>query len=511
MSSERLGAVHHGPGRSRPDRPGPRRCAPPDGAAAARIPRPGAPSATCRPARKAFKEAEQALLHAISLAPKDAAVVGASRLALSPLRRLRARRRGACRNRSRSTATSARPRMMLANSLADLGKAKDAIAEYQRVLGATARPCPRPQQSRQSAGGTRASLKSAADHYARAAALSDALTYRISAAHTARRIADWGSAEPLEDSLLQSLRAKRAAARSRSAFLAARHAGARPPPISSPPRRQMAQSYADAPADYPHSRRRPWPPRPRLRIGYVSSDLHDHATTHLIVEALELHDRRPFRDRRLRLQRRRDKSGYRTRILKAFDRVMRDRRPVRCGGRPPDRRRRHRHRRRSQRLDDRRAAADPCASAGACDRALARPSRARSARRWIDYAIVDPIVAPPGSEAGVQRKAGAPAALLSAQRSAAGRSAPLRRARRPACPTTPSSFAASTRPSRSTGAIFELWMDLLRATPRCGAVAEGRQSLGDRRIQGARASRRHRSRAHRVRRRACRSPIIWRG
>lgn len=36
------------------------------------------------------------------------------------------------------------------------------------------------------------------------------------------------------------------------------------------------------------------PPGPRIRIGYFSADLHNHATAHLMAEVFELHDRRAF-------------------------------------------------------------------------------------------------------------------------------------------------------------------------------------------------------------------------
>jgi tetratricopeptide (TPR) repeat protein len=84
-------------------------------------------------ARKAFKDAEQALLHAISLAPKDA--LSWEHLGWLYRRSCDFNRAVAALQESLSIdGSAARPRMMLANSLADLGKAKDAIAEYQRVL-----------------------------------------------------------------------------------------------------------------------------------------------------------------------------------------------------------------------------------------------------------------------------------------------------------------------------------------------------------------------------------------
>src|SRR5262249_15535064 len=135
--------------------------------------------------------------------------------------------------------------------------------------------------------------------------------------------------------------------------------------------------------------------QPRLRIGYVSSDFHDHATTHLLVEILELHDRKRFEivgfdysiDR---------PSAHRSRILKAFDRV------VSIGG-----------------LSDANTARQIVAegiaivvdlkgwTTGARPQIFAhRPAPiavqwlgypGSTGAPWIDYAIVDPVVAPPGS------------------------------------------------------------------------------------------------------------------
>src|SRR4030095_12013805 len=129
-------------------------------------------------------------------------------------------------------------------------------------------------------------LKSAVEHYVRAAELSDELTYRISAAHTARRIGDWAKAERLEDSLLHSLRAgQRPQDRAQPFPLLAMPAATAADQLVAG--RQMARIYAGAQA-MPHKAPAILAARPRLRIGYASSDLHDHAMTYLLVEALEL-------------------------------------------------------------------------------------------------------------------------------------------------------------------------------------------------------------------------------
>jgi len=240
--------------------------------------------------RKAFDAAEQALRHAISLAPKDALSwehLGWMYRRAGDL----ARAVTALQESLAIDASKPRPRMMLANSLADLGKAKRAIAEYEQVL-ALEPDHVRAHNNFANLLAAQGRIKSAADHYACAATLSDQFTYRISAAHTARRVADWDLAEALEQSLLQSLRA-RARPRDRAqpfSMLAMPGATAADHLVAA---RQMSQSYAAVPA-IPHQAPATLASRPRLGIGYLSSDLHDHATTYLVVEALELHDRTRF-------------------------------------------------------------------------------------------------------------------------------------------------------------------------------------------------------------------------
>src|SRR5262245_6142774 len=153
---------------------------------------------------KAFKDAEQSLLRAIALAPKD----GLSWEHLGRLYRRSgdfARAVGALRQSLAINDGAVRPRLMLANSLADLGKTREAIAEYRRVLALDPDHF-RAHNNLANLLAEKRNLKEAAYHYARAVDLSEELTYRISAAHAARRICDWPAAEKLEESFLQTLR-----------------------------------------------------------------------------------------------------------------------------------------------------------------------------------------------------------------------------------------------------------------------------------------------------------------
>jgi predicted O-linked N-acetylglucosamine transferase (SPINDLY family) len=410
-------------------------------------------------ARKTFDEAEQALRHAISLAPRDAL----SWEHLGWLHRRSgdfARAVSALEEALAIDGSQPRPRMMLANSLADLGKIKSAIAEYRRVL-AQEPDHVRAHNNLANLLAVQGQLKPAADHYARAAALSDDYGHRISAAHTARRIADWDMAETLERSLLRSLRA-RERPRDRAqpfSLLAMPGASAADHLVAA---RQIAQSYPAVPA-VPHKAPTALASRPRLRIGYLSSDLHDHATTYLIVEALELHDRERFEIVGFDYSAPRA-SAHRTRILKAFDRV------VTVTG-----------------LSDleaaRRIASEEIAIAvdlkgwttGARPHILGpRPAPIAAhwlghpgaiGAPWIDYAIVDPVVAPPGSEGEfTERLVRLPHCYQSNDRRRAIGAVPTRA--EAGLPEDAFVYGCFNQAFKINRAIFALWMDLLRATPR---------------------------------------------
>jgi protein O-GlcNAc transferase len=409
--------------------------------------------------RKATREAEQSLLHAISLEPKDAV----SWEHLGWLYRQSgdcARAVSALRESLAIDGTKARPRMMLANSLADLGKADKAIAEYRRVLEQEPDHV-RAHNNLANLLAQGGDLKAAADHYLRAAERSEELTHRISAAHAARRIGDWATAERLEDSLLRSLRANERP-----------HDRAQPFPLLSTPSataidqlhaaRQMAKAYAGTEV-VPHKPAHLLASHPRLRIGYISSDFHDHAMTHLIVEIMELHDRRRFEVVGFDYSVARP-SVYRNRILRAFDRVI----PI-AG------------------LSDaeaaHRIAAEEIAIAidlqgwttGARSQIFAhRPAPlvvqwlgypGTMGAPWIDYAIVDPIVAPLGGEAEFsERLIRLPHCYQSNDRQRAIATRPTRA--EVGLPDGAFVFCSFNQPFKINRAIFALWLDLLRAVPR---------------------------------------------
>jgi protein O-GlcNAc transferase len=409
-------------------------------------------------AQKQFKEAEQTLLHAISLAPKDAL----SWEHLGWLYRRSgdfARAISALQECLAIDGAKVRPRMMLANSLADLGKVGQAIAEYRRVLEAEPDHV-RAHNNLANLLALKGDLASAADHYRRAAAGSDELTYRISAAHIARRIADWSTAEELERGLLRSLRAgERPDDRAQPFPLLAMPAATAADQLRTA--RQMARAYAGVEA-VPHKPASDLAAQPRLRIGYISSDLRDHATTHLLVEALELHDRARFEIVGFDYSVNRA-SAYRSRILKAFDRVV----PI-AGLSDAD--------------AARRIAAEGIAIAidlkgwttGARPQILAhRPAPlvaqwlgypGTMGAPWIDYAIVDPVVAPPGSEIEFSEKlVRLPHCCQANDRRRAIGAVPTRaEAGLPEGAFVYCSFNQAFKINRT---LFALWLDLLRTVP----------------------------------------------
>ncbi len=406
-------------------------------------------------------EAERTMLKALELAPRDA-------LALEHLGWLyqRAGRLGEAMARLKASLAinqdRVRARVILANVLVALDKPRRAAAHYERVLAQQ----PDHFRAHNNLAGLLVGLgelQSAGTHYRRAAALVPDLTYQISAAHLARRICDWESAEAHEPNILAALRAgpKPGDRTQPFPFLAMPDANGHDLMIAGA---HMARPFMSA-AAVPHRSPTDLAAGGTLRIGYLSPDFHDHPTTHLIVEALELHDRSKFeivafdygRDRKV---------TYRERALAAFDKVV----PVRGMS------------------DD--AAARAVAAEGiaiAVDLAgwttdarpqiLAhRPAPVQAqwlgypgsmGAPWIDYMVADPVVAPPGSEAEFSEK------LLrlphSYQSNDSKREIGAKVARAEAgLPEDAFVFCNFNQAFKIGRRTFALWMELLRERP--GAV-----------------------------------------
>jgi protein O-GlcNAc transferase len=276
-------------------------------------------------------------------------------------------------------------------------------------------------------------------------------------------MADWGSAEPIEDGLLRSLRAlERPRDRVQPFSLLAMPGATAADHLRAA--QQMAQSYGEIPA-IPHKSPNALAAQPRLRIGYLSSDFHDHAMTYLLVEALELHDRDRFEavgfDQSVSRA-----TEYRTRILNAFDRVVAIR-----GLSDAEAARR-------MAVEDIAIAIDLQGwTTGARPQVLAyRPAPivaqwlghpGSMGAAWVDYAIVDPIVAPPGSETEFTEKlVRLPHCYQPNDRQRAIGTVPTRA--QAGLPDDAFVFCCFNQAYKINRPIFELWLDLLRAAP--GAV-----------------------------------------
>ena len=266
--------------------------------------------------RNRFPEAERALQRAIELAPDDGVAFEHLGWIYQRTHRL-AQAAAALKSGLAILPDRLRSRVILANVMAAMGKPQHAIAHFERALKLE----PRHFRARNNLANVFVSvgrLKEAAEHYAEAAKLSPDLTYKISAAHQARRIGDWETSEALEPVILSTMRQ------------GPRSADRVPPfPLLGMPGvtaqdqlnagRQMA-SYHKALGPIPHQ-----PAAEigngKLRIGYLSTDLHDHPLNHLFSEVPELHDRSRFEIAAFDYSRDR-KSAYRDRVLGAFDKVV---------------------------------------------------------------------------------------------------------------------------------------------------------------------------------------------
>ncbi|KIL98584.1 TPR domain protein putative component of TonB system [Paramagnetospirillum magnetotacticum MS-1] len=126
----------------------------------------------------------------------------------------------------------------------------------------------------------------------------------------------WDGLEPLRAALLERIRADRMVVNPFVAILA--DADSAHQDLAA---RQWARIVT--PADAPLFRHVPPEPEPgrRLRIGYMSSDLHDHPLAHLMVGIFENHDRARFEMRAYSLGYD-DGSPMRRRIAACFDEVV---------------------------------------------------------------------------------------------------------------------------------------------------------------------------------------------
>ncbi|HNB26215.1 MAG TPA: tetratricopeptide repeat protein [Alphaproteobacteria bacterium] len=407
--------------------------------------------------RNRFPEAESALRCAIELAPRDAVAFEHLGWIYHRTNRLQ-QAADALKSCLAIVPDRLRGRVILANVLVAQGKPQHAIAHFERAL----KQEPRHFRAHNNLANVLVGLgrlKDAAAHYAEAAGLSPDLTYKISAAHQARRIGDWETAEAFEPVILSTLRQGPGATDRVPPF-----------PLLAMPG-VTAQVQLAAGRQMAGSSKSPTPvPRQsiadldngKLRIGYLSPDLHDHPLTHLFSEVPELHDRSRFEIIAFDYSRDR-KSVYRDRVLAAFDKVVTIRGM-------------------SDQDAARAIAAERIAIAvdltgwttGSRSHLLGyRPAPVAMqwlgfpgtlGAPWIDYIVADPVVAPPGSEAEFSEK------LLRLPHSYQSNDRKRRigdKVTRAAAglPEDAFVFCSFNQAFKINRGNFALWMDLLRARP----------------------------------------------
>lgn len=409
-------------------------------------------------AREKHAEAETALRKALDLAPQDAVALEHLGWVYQRTGRLN-EAVGTLKASLAIDQDRVRARVILANALLALDKPRHAAAHYEAALARQ----PDHFRAHNNLAGVLVSLgklQAAATHYQRAAALAPDLTYQISAAHMARRLCDWDTAEALEPKILSALRAGLKPSDRTQPFPLLAMPGATGHDLMIAGA-NMARPFLSAVA-VPHRTPANLAANGRLRIGYLSPDFHDHPTTHLAIEALELHDRAKFEI--VAFDYSRDtKVAYRARALAAFDEV------VHVRGLSDD------------------AAARAVAKEGiaiAVDLAgwttNARPQIL--ARRpapvqvqwlgypgsmgvpWLDYMVADPVVAPRGSEGDFSEK------LLRLPHSYQSNDSereigPKVTRAEVGLPEDAFVFCNFNQAFKFTREMFALWMDLLRERP----------------------------------------------
>ena len=230
-----------------------------------------------------FAEALESADRALALAPASGFALTARGNALAGLGRRSEAIESfrACLDLSPEDATA---RFNLATALVAGGQAEAALAVYDAAIGSGAAGA----DAQAERGHLLARLDrwaEAAEAYDAAHALDPGLRYLAGQRlHARMRICDWRDFDALADDL---------GVRIDAGALAAIPFPTVAMPLS--PARQLRCARTYAAATLPVLPRPPAPPPgERLRLGYFSADLHEHATAHLLVEALELHDRSAF-------------------------------------------------------------------------------------------------------------------------------------------------------------------------------------------------------------------------
>lgn len=289
--------------------------------------------------------------------------------------------------------TRIRARVMLASSYKRLKQAGAAIAQYEHLLELA------PDHARAHASlaellAQARRFQEASTHRARAAELSPTLTNLINAAHDARKICDWATAEWLEKVAVQKLRSGPEPTDYPQPFPVLEMPIAEPRDILAAGA-QVASHYLSMPAQ-PHAMPADLAADKRLRIGYLSPDMRNHPMVHLSIQLFELHDRSRFEIILFDYAKPSD-SIYRRRALAAFDKVVtiRERSDAEA----------------AKAIAEERIAivvdAAGWTTGGRSQILASRPAplnvqwmgfAGTMGAPWIDYIVADWILAPPGSE-----------------------------------------------------------------------------------------------------------------
>jgi predicted O-linked N-acetylglucosamine transferase (SPINDLY family) len=302
-------------------------------------------------------------------------------------------------------------------------------------------------------------VESALRIYKRLAGPQLPLSQALAAQFCARQLCDWDFAAAMEARVLDALRD-----------------GVAPPPLTPFPlltmsavspaefRAASVRYAAQSAAGIAEIARRPVSPSNRIRIGYLSGDFAGHAVGRLLIGVLEAHDRRRFEIVAYDYSSRSD-AALRQRLTAAVDRVV----PISAL---------------SLAEAAQRIAADDCDVAvdlggwTALSRSAilaARPARVQMqwlgypgtmGAAWIDYAVVDNVVAAPGAEAHFTEKLiRLPYCYLPDD---PRRPLPQKRARSlDRLPESAFVFSSFNQAYKLTPALFDVWLDLL------GEVGDG--------------------------------------
>ncbi len=268
--------------------------------------------------RSSHADAEAALRKAVELDPRDAAALEY----LGWLHRHANDLDAAVQALRASVAidkTRVRAWIMLADIYREQKKPSAAISHYEYALWCE------PDHARAHTSLAELLIESrqfrdAATHRARAAELSPTLGNQIHAIHAARKICDWEKAETLERIVVDKLRRGMEPADYPQPFPVLTMPSAEPRDVLAAGA-QMASHFFPGPAQ-PHRPVAELAAAQRLRIGYLSPNMHNHPMAHLSTELFELHDRSRFEIILFDYTPPKGDDIYRRRALAAFDKVI---------------------------------------------------------------------------------------------------------------------------------------------------------------------------------------------